>query len=78
MAYVQVEPDDQRLEEGPEGLQFKSFLGADATAQHPQKSAGVGNADRRYLAEEANRPKGSGSFWTVEYYQPYFDVDTQT
>ncbi|KAF8957525.1 hypothetical protein BDZ97DRAFT_1906778 [Flammula alnicola] len=49
MAYVQVEADDQRLEEGPEGLQFKS-----------------------------NQRKGGGSFWTIEYYQPYFDVDTQT
>jgi hypothetical protein len=78
MAYVQVEADDQRLEEGPEGLQFKSFLGADASAQNPQRSAGVGNTDRRYLSEESNRPKGGGSFWTVEYYQPYFDIDTQT
>ncbi|KAF9531069.1 Yip1 domain family protein [Crepidotus variabilis] len=80
MAYVQVEPDDQRLEEGPEGLQFKSFLGADANASQPNnplRSAGVGNANRSYLAEE-NRTKGGGGFWTVEYYQPYFDVDTKT
>ncbi|KAF4613140.1 hypothetical protein D9613_010984 [Agrocybe pediades] len=81
MAYVQVEPDDQRLEEGPEGLQFKSFLGADASAggpTNPQRSPGVGNADRRYLADEANQRKGGGSFWNIEYYQPYFDIDTQT
>ncbi|KDR77022.1 hypothetical protein GALMADRAFT_225171 [Galerina marginata CBS 339.88] len=81
MAYVQVEADDQRLEEGPERLQFKSFLGADATAQNlsnPQRSAGVGNTDRRYLSDESNRPKGGGSFWTIDYYQPYFDIDTQT
>ncbi|KAJ3538607.1 hypothetical protein NMY22_g5095 [Coprinellus aureogranulatus] len=80
MAYVQVEADDSRLEEGPEGLQFKSFLGTDTRAgstANPQRSAGVGNADRGYLAEEA-RPKGTGGFWTVEYYQSYFDVDTKT
>ncbi|EAU83889.1 Yip1 domain family protein [Coprinopsis cinerea okayama7 len=78
MAYVQVEADDSRLEEGPEGLQFKSFLGADATAENPQRSAGVGNANRDYLADSQNRPKGGGGFWTVEYYQPYFDIDTKT
>ncbi|KAF8173715.1 Yip1 domain family protein [Pholiota molesta] len=79
MAYVQVEADDQRLEEGPEGLQFKSFLGSEASNNNPNspRTAGVGNADRRYLADE-NQRKGSGSFWNVEYYQPYFDVDTHT
>ncbi|KAF6746025.1 Yip1 domain family protein [Ephemerocybe angulata] len=80
MAYVQVEADD-RLEEGPEGLQFKSFLGTDTRAgpgtPKPQRSAGVGNADRGYLAEEA-RPKATGGFWTIEYYQSYFDIDTKT
>jgi hypothetical protein len=80
MAYVQVEADEQRLEEGPDGLQFKSFLTADATAARPfnsQRSPGIGNTDRRYIAEE-NRQKGDGGFWTIEYYQPYFDVDTQS
>ncbi|KAJ2919698.1 hypothetical protein MD484_g661, partial [Candolleomyces efflorescens] len=74
-----------RLEEGPEGLQFKSFLGADAgassnrSAPNPPRSAGVGNADRGYLAEEGRgAAKGTGGFWTVEYYQPYFDIDTKT
>ncbi|RXW20859.1 hypothetical protein EST38_g4979 [Candolleomyces aberdarensis] len=72
-----------RLEEGPEGLQFKC---ADATAStnrsspNPPRSAGVGNADRGYLAEEgrAAAKAGTGGFWTVEYYQPYFDIDTKT
>lgn len=80
MAYVQVEADD-RLEEGPEGLQFKSFLGADGGAigaSSQVKSPGVGNADRGYLSDQSNVPKGSSGFWTVEYYQPYFDVDTKT
>ncbi|KAH6912894.1 Yip1 domain family protein [Coprinopsis sp. MPI-PUGE-AT-0042] len=79
MAYVQVEADDSRLEEGPEGLQFKSFLGADggATTTNAPRSAGVGTTNRDYLASEG-RPKGTGGFWTVEYYQPYFDVDTKT
>lgn len=77
MAYVQVESDEQRLEEGPDGLQFKSFLGADASASNVPRSAGAGNTDRRYLAEET-QSKGGGTFWNIEYYQPYFDVDTQT
>jgi hypothetical protein len=29
-----------------------------------------------YLRDET--AQGKGGFWTVEYYQPYFDVDTQT
>ncbi|KAF8816303.1 Yip1-domain-containing protein [Phlegmacium glaucopus] len=80
MAYVQVEADDQHLEEGPEALQFKSFLGADsgATRGAPVRSAGVGNTDRRYLSEETTQNKSTGGFWTVEYYQPYFDIDTKT
>ncbi|KAJ7189751.1 hypothetical protein GGX14DRAFT_701960 [Mycena pura] len=68
MAYVAVDADD-RLEEGPEGLQFKSFLG---DAGEDARSPGLGNADRGYLQEQ----KSSGGFWTVEYYQCYFDVDT--
>ncbi|KAJ7510615.1 hypothetical protein B0H11DRAFT_1955470 [Mycena galericulata] len=79
MAYVAVDADD-RLEEGPEGLQFKSFLG-DAGGgtgignQGGPRSPGVGNADRGYLQDQG---KPAGGFWTVEYYQPYFDVDTKT
>ncbi|KAG2351198.1 hypothetical protein BDR07DRAFT_1456025 [Suillus spraguei] len=73
MAYVAVDEDD-RLEEGPEGLEFKSFLGADARAdQRPQSGA----PDRGYLTDHTTR-KGPSGFWTVEYYQPYFDVDTST
>lgn len=109
----------QRLEEGPEALQFKcvllavsiwdyltdvsfwtAFLGADSGAangiSNPSRSAGVGNTDRRkyslslfqillcpnlalgYLSEDTAQRKGTGGFWTVEYYQPYFDVDTAT
>ncbi|KAH0578622.1 hypothetical protein H2248_003760 [Termitomyces sp. 'cryptogamus'] len=79
MAYVQVEADD-RLEEGPVGLQFKSFLGADGdigsdNSRSQGRSPGLGNADRGYLQ---NQRKATSAFWMVEYYQPYFDVDTQT
>ncbi|KAG7095696.1 hypothetical protein E1B28_006410 [Marasmius oreades] len=73
MAYVAVESDD-RLQEGSEGLQFKSFLGADPNAG---RATGVGNTDRGYLQDQPHSSK-SGGFWTVEYYQPYFDVDTKT
>lgn len=71
MAYVAVDADE-RLEEGPEGLQFKSFLGDSSNAG----ATGVGSTDRGYLQDQSQRR--SGGFWTIEYYQPYFDVDTQT
>ncbi|KAJ7035941.1 hypothetical protein C8F04DRAFT_1097158 [Mycena alexandri] len=61
MAYVAVD-NDERLEEGPEGLQFKcnsAFLGDANGNQGGARSPGLGNADR-------------------EYYQSYFDVDTKT
>ncbi|PSR73655.1 hypothetical protein PHLCEN_2v10574 [Hermanssonia centrifuga] len=71
MAYVSIESDD-RMEEGPEGLQFQSFLGTDAREAGP----GLGsNVSRGYIPD---RPVKTGGFWTVEYYQPYFDVDTKT
>ncbi|KAG1867528.1 hypothetical protein C8R48DRAFT_772020 [Suillus tomentosus] len=75
MAYVAVDADD-RLEEGPEGLEFKSFLGADARAEQRTQS-GAPNLDRGYLTDHTTH-KGSSGFWTVDYYQPYFDVDTST
>ncbi|THV02179.1 Yip1-domain-containing protein [Dendrothele bispora CBS 962.96] len=68
MAYVAVD-DDDRLEEGPEGLQFKSFN---------TTNTGVGNADRGYLQDHPHPSKSNASFWNVEYYQSYFDIDTQT
>ncbi|KAK7040711.1 hypothetical protein VNI00_009617 [Paramarasmius palmivorus] len=87
MAYVAVDADE-RLEEGPEGLQFKckyySIITEDvritvlgslySSGRRPQ---GVGNTDRGYLQDQPHNRK-SGGFWTVEYYQPYFDVDTKT
>ncbi|KII91702.1 hypothetical protein PLICRDRAFT_518156, partial [Plicaturopsis crispa FD-325 SS-3] len=80
MAYVSVESDD-RIEEGPEGLEFKSFLGADGSANVGNqaggaRSPGAANINRGYLQDQQSKP--SGGFWTVEYYQPYFDVDTKT
>jgi len=59
------------MEEGPEGLQFQSFLQTDARADQ----GGVGsNAARGYIPDSGVR----GGFWAVEYYQPYFDIDTKT
>ncbi|KAI0771889.1 Yip1-domain-containing protein [Trametes elegans] len=68
MSYVAIEADE-RMEEGPEGLQFQSFLSTDArpTNQGP-------NSSRGFISDG---PKNSG-FWTLDYYQPYFDVDTKT
>jgi hypothetical protein len=74
MAYVAVDADE-RLEEGPEGLQFKSFLPNEGSTNN--SGAGLGHADRGYLQDQSAR-KAPGGFWTVEYYQQYFDVDTQT
>ncbi|KAJ7748415.1 hypothetical protein B0H16DRAFT_1319810 [Mycena metata] len=86
MAYVAVE-NDERLEEGPEGLQFKcrkwpifylqnpAFLGDADGNQGGARLPGLGNADRGYLQDQG---KPAGGFWTVEYYQSYFDVDTKT
>ncbi|KAG7451571.1 Yip1-domain-containing protein [Guyanagaster necrorhizus] len=80
MAYVAVEADE-RLEEGPEGLQFKSFLGSNANdgSDNVGTGRGVGNTDRGYLQDRPHQTKdgGGGGFWTTEYYQPYFDVDTK-
>jgi len=60
------------LEEGPEGLEFKSFLGAgDGGAQ-----SAAPNVDRGY--HQGTSSKGPSGFWSVEFYQPYFDVDTFT
>ncbi|KAG8216083.1 hypothetical protein J3R82DRAFT_8084 [Butyriboletus roseoflavus] len=73
MAYVAVDADE-RLEEGPEGLEFKSFLGTTDGGTQPASS----NLDRGYLNNHGASPKGSSGFWTVEFYQPYFEVDTPT
>ncbi|KAL6306648.1 Yip1-domain-containing protein [Sparassis latifolia] len=68
MAYVSIESDD-RVEEGPDGLQFQSFLESDARDTNQGGNAGT-------------NPRDGGtrkvSFWTAEYYQGYFDVDTKT
>ncbi|KAG6337017.1 hypothetical protein ID866_2077 [Astraeus odoratus] len=74
MAYVAVEADE-RLEEGPEGLEFRSFLGSNTGGGRAQPASQ--NFDRGYMA---NAPGGktSGGFWSFEYYQPYFDIDTIT
>ncbi|KIP12855.1 hypothetical protein PHLGIDRAFT_113442 [Phlebiopsis gigantea 11061_1 CR5-6] len=69
MAYVSIE-SDERMEEGPEGLHFQSFLGTDARDTAPNPST---NSARGYIPD---RPGKSG-FWQLDYYQPYFDVDTK-
>ncbi|TFK75583.1 Yip1-domain-containing protein [Pluteus cervinus] len=68
MAYVSVEADE-RLEEGPEGLQFKSF-------SNNAPNNNTGGSGPGYLYDGPRRP--SSGFWTLEYYQQYFDVDTIT
>lgn len=72
MAYVSIEADE-RMEEGPEGLQFQSFLGTDARESSTAPGGGGSNSQRGYIPD---RP-GKSSFWNIEYYQPYFDIDTK-
>ncbi|KZP17384.1 Yip1-domain-containing protein [Athelia psychrophila] len=73
MSYVAVDADDH-LEEGPDGLEFKSFLGTDAP---PARSPG--HVDRGYITDESRQQRaGASGFWSIEYYQAYFDVDTTT
>ncbi|PCH41409.1 Yip1-domain-containing protein [Wolfiporia cocos MD-104 SS10] len=74
MAYVSIESDD-RMEEGPDGLQFQSFLDSETRAANPGGSAGagIGNVSRGYIPD-----RGNHAFWTFEYFQQYFDVDTHT
>ncbi|THH03471.1 hypothetical protein EW146_g10437 [Bondarzewia mesenterica] len=70
MAYVSVESDD-RLEEEPE---YRSFLADESAPTRNSGTQGV-NAGRGYISDTS---KGSASFWNVEYYQVYFDIDTKT
>ncbi|KAI5991717.1 hypothetical protein EDC04DRAFT_1338221 [Pisolithus marmoratus] len=77
MAYVAVEADEvvtQRLEEGPEGLEFKSFLGSNARGAQTTSR----NLDRGYMTDTPSIRKGPAGFRSAEFYQPYFDVDTIT
>ncbi|KAH9853737.1 Yip1-domain-containing protein [Lenzites betulinus] len=71
MAYVAID-SDERMEEGPEGLQFQSFLGTDA------RTANQGTNASRGAWFISDGPSKNAGFWTLDYYQPYFDVDTQT
>lgn len=31
-----------------------------------------------YIQDENRQRAGPSGFWTIEFYQPYFDVDTST
>ncbi|KZV95999.1 Yip1 domain family protein [Exidia glandulosa HHB12029] len=70
MAYQTIEQDDV-LDQPKQQLEFKSYLGAEATAENGT-SAGASRTGYR-----AERPANT-SFWQVEHYQRYFDVDTST
>ncbi|KZT72620.1 Yip1 domain family protein [Daedalea quercina L-15889] len=69
MAYVSIE-SDERMEEGPEGLQFQSFLGSDPRGGN--EGVAGGSTSRGYRQDP-----GTSKFWTFEYFRPYFDVDTK-
>ncbi|KAH7106804.1 Yip1-domain-containing protein [Auriculariales sp. MPI-PUGE-AT-0066] len=68
-AYQTIEQDD--VVDKPQQLEFKSFLGPEASTENGT-SAGASRAGYRRDAPTA------ASFWQVEYYQHYFDVDTST
>ncbi|EJD01879.1 Yip1 domain family protein [Fomitiporia mediterranea MF3/22] len=70
--YVPVEADD--ITEQGDALEFKSFLPEDANASSGG-ARGTSNVNRGYLNDDTQQRSG---FWTFEYYQRYFDVDTKT
>ncbi|KAL4071708.1 hypothetical protein J3A83DRAFT_4514544 [Scleroderma citrinum] len=83
MAYVAVEADE-RLEEGPDGLEFKSFLGTSAggarapsASQNLDRGSGCQRTSAGYMMDGSGG-KGSAGFWSIDFYQPYFHVDTIT
>jgi hypothetical protein len=72
---------------------FLGADGTAENLQNQGRSPGLGHADRGghskttnlrvveiicvgYLRDQPSQ--GKGGFWTVEYYQSYFDVDTRT
>jgi len=59
------------MEEGDAGLQFKSFLG---TTPAVNGNTGTQPRNAGYFQDA---PQTRGGFWTVEYYQKYFDIDTK-
>jgi len=69
MAYRQVEADDH--DEGT-ALEFKTF-----TPNETSNANGSGRAAGRQ-GSSYYQEGGQAGFWTVEYYQKYFDVDTKT
>ncbi|KAF8508723.1 Yip1-domain-containing protein [Hysterangium stoloniferum] len=71
MAYQPIEADE-RVDTGPDRLEFKSFLADENAAPH--NSGGQGSGASRYYGEQP--ATSSAGFWTIEYYKRYFDVDT--
>ncbi|KAG8897262.1 hypothetical protein FRB99_008276 [Tulasnella sp. 403] len=71
MSYTNLNTDDQ-----PEqGLEFKSFLGTGTVEpDNGRLSPGPAGVSRGYLRDQPS----AGGFWTLDYYQQYFDVDTKT
>jgi len=61
-------------DEEAQPLEFKSFLGQPDTTVQQQPALGATTSRRGYTTD---RPVASG-FWQVEYYQKWFDVDTNT
>jgi len=65
MAYAQIEADE-RIEEGPERLQFHSYPDSGNDLLPSGGGSGPGFRDSNTKS----------AFWNLDYYQPYFDVDT--
>ncbi|KAG8959892.1 hypothetical protein FRC03_007336 [Tulasnella sp. 419] len=70
MSYTSLDTEDRT----ERGLEFKSFLGTETQNNAGRVSPNAGASSRGYLRDQPQ----PGGFWTVEYYQPYFDVDTKT
>ncbi|KIJ28533.1 hypothetical protein M422DRAFT_214747 [Sphaerobolus stellatus SS14] len=72
MSYQPIESDER---DSGTGLEFRSFLGNE-TSNAPTVG-GSPSPNRGYYGEQPVHTNASG-FWTIEYYQKYFDVDTKT
>ncbi|KAL1499738.1 hypothetical protein AB1Y20_012425 [Prymnesium parvum] len=79
--------DSHETELNPQTLSFQDFSSRTSSATTSMDTGKVGSSIGSSHSlpqsavpppdlEEAQRPSGSSSFWSIKYYQPLFDVDT--
>ncbi|KDQ18414.1 hypothetical protein BOTBODRAFT_171259 [Botryobasidium botryosum FD-172 SS1] len=70
MSYQPLEVDEAN------SLEFKWTESAQPA--HGGETAAPGGTSRSGYLRSDQTPQGNAGFWTIEYYQQYFDVDTKT